>query len=101
MRAWLLAVLLAAPAAARTPEPIVALRYTVTRVDVVEREFWGKGQKRPVIGVFSTVYKVKGKRVPADVFWRNLSPGDQVDAKVRLHELFAIAVAGNLSVDTP
>lgn len=100
-RVMLALTLLTAPLTLAASDPVVALRYTVTRVDPVEREFWGAGQRRPVIGVFSTRYTVKGKRVSASVFWDNLSPGDQVDAKVRLHALFSIAVAGNLSVDKP
>lgn len=80
-------------------EPVVAVRYRVVSVDRIEREFRGDSQKRPVIGVFSTIYKIKGQRVGPSEFWNRLSVGDEVDAKVRLHELFSIAVAGNLSID--
>lgn len=79
--------------------PSVGVRYRVVSVDRVEHQFYGEGQSRPVIGVFSTVYKSKGKQITGREFWSRLNPGDQVDAKVKLHNFFSIAVAGNLSLD--
>lgn len=97
-RALLTLALALSLASAAVPRPVVGLSYQVVRVDPVEREFYGAGQTRPVIGVFSTVYRIEGQRVPPSVFWRKLAPGDRLDAKVRQHELFSIAVAADINL---
>lgn len=80
------------------PFPVVGLHYRVTKVDPVEREFYGVGQSRPVVGVFSTTYRIAGKVVRPSIFWRALRPGDELDAKVRHHALFSIAVAADINL---
>ena len=74
------------------------MHYRVARVDRIEREFIGVGQKKPVVGVFSTTYRIGGKIVSPSVFWRNLRPGDELDAKVRHHAMFSIAVAADINL---
>ncbi|OLV19523.1 hypothetical protein BOO71_0002308 [Deinococcus marmoris] len=51
-----------------------------------------------MVGVFSTTYRIAGKVVKPNVFWFSLRPGDELDAKVRHHALFSIAVAADINL---
>ncbi|ASN82938.1 hypothetical protein [Deinococcus ficus] len=94
MRALLLLALVLLSAA----PPVTGLHYRVTSVDRVEREFRAAGQSRPVVGVFSTTYKIAGRKVTPTRFWTVLQPGDELDAKVRHHPLFSVAVAADINL---
>lgn len=95
MKALLLTVTLGMLTAA---PPVTGLHYRVLSVDRVEREFRAAGQSRPVVGVFSTTYKIAGRKVTPTHFWNALRPGDELDAKVRHHPLFSVAVAADINL---
>lgn len=81
------------------PPPITAVSGEVIDIDRFERTFRIKGQSKPIVGVFSTRYAIKGKPVTPQAFWEHLDKKDMVNVKVRVYPLFSILAASNISID--